>query len=220
MLEQERKGSIKTKIIVYLIRGVLRALLATCKIRIKGQSSLKSAAQNGSCMIMLWHNRLVLIGTMLLRVNPKLTYTAVVSNSKDGEILAQYTTSHKNGRTIRVPHDSREMALKAMISRLKLKREIVIVTPDGPRGPCYTVKPGIALAAKETGAAIIPFSWQADKCWELKTWDKMRIPKPFSTIDVDFGKPVVLQKESDLDSDLAELKSALQALPKWQNELV
>lgn len=212
MLEQEPKGSLKAKLIAYLIRAVLRMLLATCKIRIKGQASLLNAAKTGSCLIMLWHNRLVLIGTMLLRVNPKLTYTAVVSNSKDGEILAQYTTSHKNGRTIRVPHDSREMALKAMISRLKLKREIVIVTPDGPRGPSYQIKPGIALAAKETGASIVPFSWQSDKFWELKTWDKMRIPKPFSTIDVDFGKPVTLTPESDIDSNLIELKDALHAL--------
>src|SRR5262249_41681403 len=68
--------------------------------------------------------------------------------------------------------------------------DVIIITPDGPRGPRYIAKPGIAAAACETGAHVVPFSWTATRFWQLGTWDKMLLPKPFSTLLVTFGDPI------------------------------
>ena len=35
------------------------------------------------------------------------------------------------------------------------------------------------------------------KFWQLKSWDKTRIPKPFSTIHIQFGNPFQGFKNSD-----------------------
>ena len=94
-----------------------------------------------------------------------------------------------------MPHNQRHAALHAMISRLRDHKEIIVVTPDGPRGPKYVVKPGIVMAAKATGAHWCPSSWTASKHWELGTWDAMKIPKPFSKIVVTFGEAIVLGEE-------------------------
>lgn len=209
MIEKQRKSTLTARILIYPIRAFLWLLLKTCKYTVTGGEHLKSSAKSGSSIIMLWHNHLPLIGPSILTAAPKLSYCAFISNSKDGDIAAEYTTSYSIGSTIRVPHDSRDAALKTLISRLKMKRDVAIITPDGPRGPRHRIKPGIAIAAKETNASIIPFTWTCDKYWELKSWDKMQIPKPFATIHATFGAPVTLTKESAIEDDIQFLESIL-----------
>lgn len=209
MLESTRKSTLLSRVLIYPIRFFLWALLSTCKYKVTGGEHLKAGVKRGSSIIMLWHNHLPLIGPSILAAAPELTFCAFISNSKDGDIAAEYATSYSIGRTIRVPHDSREVALKTLISRLKLKRDIAIITPDGPRGPRHIVKPGIAIAAKETDASIIPFTWTASNYWELGSWDKMQIPKPFSTIHASFNEPVILSKDTSIEEDLVHLKAKL-----------
>lgn len=209
MIEKERKSTLTARLLIYPIRTFLWLLLKTCKYTVSGGETLQSTAKSGSTIIMLWHKHLPLIGPSILAAGPKLSYCAFISNSKDGDIAAEYTTSYSIGSTIRVPHDSREAALKTLISRLKMKRDVAIITPDGPRGPRHKIKPGTAIAAKETNASIIPFTWTSDKYWELKSWDKMQIPKPFSTIHATFGTPVTLNKESAIEDDIILLEKTL-----------
>jgi lysophospholipid acyltransferase (LPLAT)-like uncharacterized protein len=212
MLDYNKKSRFKAKIIAYVLRGLLKALIWTCKLEIKGGENICSAARKGSTILMLWHNRLALIGPSALGVAPTETFCAFISNSKDGDIAAEYTTSHRNGSVVRVPHDAKSQALQTLISHLKTKRFIAIITPDGPRGPRYEVKKGVALAAKETGAPIVPLSWTCNRYWELNTWDRMRIPKPFSKIEAIFGLPIHLSAKGNLDEDLKVLKDKLEAL--------
>lgn len=206
---RENKGTFTSKILAYLIRAVFGILLSTCRLKVRGKENLIEAVKKGPCIIMLWHNRLVAIGSIAIRTFKKVRFCAFVSNSKDGEILAQYCMTFGRGDAIRVPHDSKDQALKAMITRLKYTKDILIITPDGPKGPRYEIKPGIAVAAKDSKAAIIPFDWVAKSYWELKTWDRLRIPKPFTTIEATFGTPIRLDKDSPLEEDTALLQNAL-----------
>jgi lysophospholipid acyltransferase (LPLAT)-like uncharacterized protein len=194
--------------LAYPIRMVIRLLVWSCRFEVTGGENILSS---GRAIVMLWHSGLVLIGPGILKAAPKQTFCAFISNSKDGDIMAAYTTSYGIGRCIRVPHDAKNAALKSLIDRLKYTKDIAIITPDGPRGPACKIKPGIAIAAKETGAKVIPFSWEANKYWELGTWDKMRIPKPFSKIRAAFGEPIALSKESSLEEDLLLLASRMKS---------
>lgn len=203
------KRQLKAKALAYLIRLVLRVLITTCRFKITGKENFLKARAKGPCLIVLWHNQLALIGLSLLKIAPKEVFTAFVSNSRDGDIVAEYTTSHSTGRVIRVPHDSKDRALKMLTTRLRLNREVPVVTPDGPKGPRYTFKPGAIIAAKETGATLVPFSWQASRFWELSSWDGFRIPKPFSTIEAHFGSAIQLGEESSLESDITEVEKIL-----------
>jgi lysophospholipid acyltransferase (LPLAT)-like uncharacterized protein len=159
---------------------------------------------------MLWHSKLVIISEILNRTAPQFIYTAFISKSRDGDPLAALAESYKAGRALRVAHNGRHLALSHMIGELKQKKSIYVVTPDGPRGPAKKVKPGIALAAREAEAVIIPFTWNADKCWELNTWDKMQIPKPFSTVNVFFGEPANLNGHKDAEQECVFLESLLE----------
>ncbi len=198
-------------IIAYAIKFVLSILMRTCRIEIQGLNHLVNSAKDHPCILMLWHNRMVVLPVILSRYTKKLIYTAVISKSKDVDFLARFTCSYPNGRVLRVPHQVRHQALSEIVHRLKTTREIMMITPDGPRGPFFVVKPGIVFAAKETGAYIVPFSWEADRTWELKTRDRMMVPKPFAKIKVKFGEPITIPADvtGDLSQETVLLRNAL-----------
>lgn len=196
-------------ITAYVVKCLLSLLLKTCRIRITGIENLERSARNSPCILALWHNRIALVAHVLSKYTSKITYAAFISQSRDGEILAAFTKSYSRGSAIRVAHNKRGCALKALIDHLKRRDDVILMTPDGPRGPCYEIKPGIIAAAQETQAKIIPFSWAASACWKLKSWDQFMIPKPFSTIEASFGAPLTLSKEAPVEVEIELLHTQL-----------
>ena len=55
-------------------------------------------------------------------------------------------------------------------------------TADGPRGPKFVAKPGAAQLAQNTHAWVGCFYALPGRAWELKSWDRFLIPKPFSRV--------------------------------------
>lgn len=174
-------------ILPYLVKGTLYTILKTCRITIIGAKQFQEAGSKGRCILMLWHNRLAPAAHLLARIAPHFTYGAVVSNSRDGELLAKIVNAYPQGRTIRVVHNAKHHALREVIQQLNESNTVIVMTPDGPRGPRYKIKPGIIAAARASNSSIVPLTWSASHFWQLKTWDKFMIPKPFSRIVVMFG---------------------------------
>lgn len=162
----------------------LRLLYRTCYIHVTGLEDFLRMAENGPCVLVLWHNRLAIMPFILSHYTPEISYAAVVSASRDGKILSTIVRSFQKGHTIEVGHQTRHQALREIIRAIREDPYVVVITPDGPRGPRYKVKPGISMAAIETQAQIIAVNWESDRFWELKTWDRLRFPKPFSTVTV------------------------------------
>lgn len=198
----------------YLGKYIIRMLLWSCKIEVKGKERFIQLASNEKCILMLWHNRLALVAEVLHQNAPQFMYRALISKSRDADPLAILANSYKCGKTIRVSHNARHQALKRVIQSLKQSHEVIVITPDGPRGPRYRVKPGTAWAARETKASIIPFTWSSTGFWELKTWDRFMLPKPFSTIHVVFGDPISSENEkvAEVGDLTAELQDSLVSL--------
>jgi lysophospholipid acyltransferase (LPLAT)-like uncharacterized protein len=73
-------------------------------------------------------------------------------------------------------------------------------TADGPRGPVFKAKPGAAQLANsvggEPGELQQPGTWVGcfyalpDRAWELKSWDRFLIPKPFSRVVLTWPKHI------------------------------
>ncbi|MBA2369121.1 MAG: lysophospholipid acyltransferase family protein [Candidatus Protochlamydia sp.] len=190
-------------------KQAMKALLLTCRWKIEGLDHFRLIASKEKCLLMLWHNQLALAPFILHRYVGHLVFTAFVSNSRDGHLISRIVSSYKNGRTIRVPHHSRHQALREMIRQVEEKKSIVVITPDGPRGPRYKMKPGIALAAMQTQAYVFPLKWSASNFWELRTWDKLRLPKPFSIITVSFHAPLRMDEGKTLPEAKQILEQAL-----------
>jgi len=47
----------------------------------------------------------------------------------------------------------------------------------------------------------VPMCWCAPRRWEFSTWDRLRLPKPFSTIYVFVGTPIFIDADADVESE-------------------
>lgn len=83
-----------------------------------------------------------------------------------------------------------------------------MINPDGPAGPIKKLKPGVLIMAKETGVPIIPITMDASPKWVLNTWDKKKMPLPFSRIRVTFHAPIYIDGSFN-DSDIEKLEAIL-----------
>ena len=88
--------------------------------------------------------------------------------------------------------------MKQLIKLLEQKTSVAI-TPDGPLGPPEKIQSGVVLLAKYSGVPIIPWHYEASRQWRLKSWDRHKIPKPFTTVVESYGEPFLVPK--DLSSE-------------------
>jgi hypothetical protein len=52
------------------------------------------------------------------------------------------------------------------------------------------VKAGLIRMAQRSGASIVPVYISCSRFWQLRSWDRFIIPKPFSTVRVRFAEPI------------------------------
>jgi lysophospholipid acyltransferase (LPLAT)-like uncharacterized protein len=188
---------------------VLRGILMTYRVEIRNLETLHQLSQKGPCILACWHNRLALFAYAVSRWAKEIPFSAVISKSNDGEILAAVIKSMPNLQAIRVPHDARHKALRQIIQTLKEENRVLLVTPDGPKGPRYRSKPGAVVAAEAANATLITASWSATSFWQLGSWDRMVLPMPFSHIVLAISDPVDLGPEGSLKDRRERLDAAL-----------
>lgn len=66
------------------------------------------------------------------------------------------------------------------------------ITPDGPKGPRHSMSDGIVILAQKRQASVIVFSCRPSSFWQLSSWDRFVIPKPFCTLDFYASSPISL----------------------------
>jgi len=192
---KEAKFSLKRRFQRWLITKTLMLLIRitgnTTRIKSNNHQILKTALQEyGSVIVATWHQN-IYFSVWLLR-NQELT--ALISGSDDGEVIydvfAHFGYQAVRGSTTRggIP------ALKQLIKLLKDKTSVAI-TPDGPLGPPEKIQSGVILLAKYAGVPIIPWHYAANHQWNLNSWDRHKIPKPFSSIVESFGEPFYVPKK-------------------------
>jgi lysophospholipid acyltransferase (LPLAT)-like uncharacterized protein len=183
-----------------LIKTGLSFLFATLRTELKGKEFLLELIEKRSSplIIAFWHDQIVL-APLLAKIVPH-RFCIVVSNSRDGHLLASFGKSYPNVSVIAVSHNKRHEALRQICDVLEKKEDIVLITPDGPRGPRHQVKPGIIYSAKKSNAKIIGMRWEGAKVWRLSSWDKMAFPKPFSKVTITFEKPFECCEEASIES--------------------
>lgn len=154
---------------------------------------LNQRGQHG--IIASWHNTILYFIPFLGR---HIGMPTMISKSKDGEAIALVSRAF-GVQAIR--GSSSRAGLSAVRESLRLIRAgHVGITPDGPRGPRYVVQDGAAALAQLSGAPVIPIAWAAAKPWEFGSWDRMKLPKPFSRIVVWVGDPVSVGRDEDTEA--------------------
>lgn len=163
-----------------------------------------------SAIIAFWHGRMLMIPSLYHTQwrGRKNTPYMLISQHGDGRIIALAVrllgirsiagSSTRGGRH----------ALRELIRKGNQGHDLGI-TPDGPRGPRYQCKDGIVMVAKMTGAPVYPFCYSVNRAWQLRSWDGMIIPKPFSRGVVIVGDPVTVGRDEDTEVARVRIQEAL-----------
>lgn len=134
-------------------------------------------------VFILWHNRLFCAPFLVRKYLKKTKLAGLVSASKDGAWLAALFQC-VGVKAIRGSSSFRGSASLKEIFKAMDKGWSIALTPDGPRGPCYSMAKGMLLIAQKTSRPIVLCSWRYTKAWRLPSWDGFYLPKPFSTVEV------------------------------------
>ncbi len=166
----------------YKIASLLIALLVrTWRIKISGNLPKSNA------IVVFWHGKMLPGWYIFRKHNP----IGVVSPSKDGEILS-YLLSLWNYRLLRGSSNQNSKQLLEEITA-EAKNNLIVMTPDGPKGPIYKMKAGALVAAQRANVPIILCGIQSD-CSKLfiKSWDRFLLPFPFAKVIINLSAPIFI----------------------------
>ncbi|MGN8158960.1 lysophospholipid acyltransferase family protein [Salinisphaera sp. RV14] len=199
-----------------VLRLLARALLATCRSAgVRGAHHLDALIENQRpALLCCWHQRLPYCAGWLLAARSRgLAPGFLVSPSRDGELVAAVVGGL--GATVLRGSANRTgaRAFRDMYATLKSGISPVIAA-DGPHGPARRAKPGTAMLAQMTRAPMLPMSFAADRYWQLGSWDRMIIPKPFARVVMIIGEPLAGARGDTPDAAAAELGRRLDALTR------
>ena len=188
-------------ILIYLLGKTLR-------IKWVGEENLESVrSEKKSVIYAFWHGRM-LIFTYSHR---KRKIHVLISQHRDGEYIARII--HRLG-FVSVRGSTTRGGSKALFEMCDKTAAgfDVAVTPDGPRGPGFEIHPGIMYVAQRSGMPIVPITNSAENRWNLSSWDRFLIPKPFSKTVIMLGEPIYVPPESaaeQLEEKRKELKQRM-----------
>ncbi len=160
--------------------------------------------------IVLWHNRLFLAAEIVRRYRGGRPAYALVSASQDGAWLSAFFSlvglATVRGSSSRLGRE----AATALVETLRAGYDIGL-TPDGPRGPCYELKPGGVIVARRTRAPLLLIGAEFQSAWRLRSWDRFYLPKPFSRVRMRC-ELIAADQLADRDAALRLLQGRLLAL--------
>jgi len=193
---------------------LLQLWVRTLRYEIEDRAGVLGKPVDQNYIGALWHNRLLIFPFVLRRFFSNRRGAALISASRDGELLADAIT--RFGFDVVRGSSSRlgASAILQLTDVLASGRDVVI-TPDGPRGPAYELGPGIIFLAQKSGAAVLPVNMEYSSCWRLNSWDRFVLPRPFAKIRVIIGQPHRVRSTNTVDDFEAErlrLQDAMMAL--------
>lgn len=104
--------------------------------------------------------------------------------------------------------DGGRAALEEVVGALR-EGASTCITPDGPAGPAYEVKPGVLVMARQSRVPLVGIRFSVSRSMRLPTWDRKILALPFCSIDVYFSEPLSLRSGESRALQLGALTEAL-----------
>ena len=204
----------KEQLLAAIAAGLARIVFSTLRLRVTDHSGFLSDPPSGPRILVFWHNRIPAIAIGFLRHYPRhhpsrKGVSVLTSPSKDGDILAGVMASLGMGSVRGSSSRRGSTAIRELTALLGSGTDLAI-TPDGPRGPKYSLGPGAVFLAQKTGVPIMLLHARYHRAIRLKTWDQFAIPLPFSRIDITIDPYISIDPEAaDLESERLRLEHHL-----------
>lgn len=177
-----------------VVAPLVRIWFGSCRVEVLNEQLLQEYAYSPEPVVVgTWHRAALFFLYYFGKFNPMI----MISQSKDGEMLAQYAAAMgvipARGSSSRGGLD----ALEQMRKHLRSGGKACATVLDGPRGPAYVAKKGMLVLSKMTGAPLMSAIWSANRTLTLKnSWDKTVLPLPWSRVCVAVGEPIHIPAET------------------------
>jgi lysophospholipid acyltransferase (LPLAT)-like uncharacterized protein len=191
-----------------VLLGVVAWLwLATLRVRVVADPALGGVSDR-PWVLAFWH------GTQwpLLAWRRRRRTVVLVSLSRDGAMQARALTL-QGFRVVR--GSSSRGGARGLAQLVRVMREDsadAAFAIDGPRGPLGVVKEGAVVAARASGAVVVPVTGAA-RCGIVlrRTWDRFIVAWPFTRVDVFLGAPIDPTRATDARGQIERALAALNA---------
>ncbi len=200
----------KLLLLSWLYKMVVSTIMFTCRVKYIGKEIEEQLKKQGQTWIYAsWHENTAMTAWFIR--NEKVAMMA--SDSKDGEIIARGITLFGNIPVRGSASKGGAKAVKAMAKLLKQGHSAAI-TPDGPRGPARQLQRGVLSISLMSGSPIVAAHIAASREWVFPTWDKHRLPKPFSKVVVSYSDPYFVDRNKLKRNEAAVIAEVQQLMQK------
>ena len=157
---------------------LIRFLQRTNKINFHSPETISEEPIIFAC----WHGELLMLPYLYSHYRKTPHAKVLISNHFDGELISR---TIKNFGLGTLAGSTTRNAARVLIQAIKTIKDgfDIGITPDGPKGPRHEVADGIIIMAQKTKAKIVLVEIKPTKFWQLNSWDKFVIPKPFGIIN-------------------------------------
>nr|WP_317381145.1 lysophospholipid acyltransferase family protein [uncultured Helicobacter sp.] len=190
---KEFKRKILAKILPFFLVGMIRFLALFVRFEFRVSSKvLEKLSKNELFVFAFWHGELLFQPFLFQKYSHKKKFWVLISKHFDGEIISG-VVRYFGIDTLR--GSSSKGGIRALYHAIKKieNKEYIVITPDGPRGPYHSVADGVVLLAQKANVPVVVSRIFFSNAWEFKSWDKFRIPKPFSKAIFVVKEPFLLK---------------------------
>jgi lysophospholipid acyltransferase (LPLAT)-like uncharacterized protein len=182
------------KILAFLGLNLIKILRMTYRFEYSAtglERKKRAFAHNGKNAVIygLWHQNAM--PTILAHTHQDIC--TLISQSSDGELIA-FVCKKLGFQPVRGSSSRGGGAAKLKLVELANNGFSTAITVDGPKGPPKQSKAGIIDIAHNAQVAILGVAAIGRNYWQFNSWDKFRLPKPFSKITVSYAEPLIVEE--------------------------
>ncbi|MBE8182644.1 MAG: hypothetical protein HAW61_03885 [Candidatus Portiera sp.] len=154
------------------------------------------------CIVALWHEDI----STACRFFSNYDAVTLASPSRDAENLSVPVLIANNITLLRYTASKPDLATQGIYKMLQFKGNYCLgLTIDGPTGPRRQAKAGVLILAARLGIPLYACRFSYRHFRLKSSWDKTKIPLPFTKIHAHISEPILLNRKSNIRSELAKL---------------
>jgi lysophospholipid acyltransferase (LPLAT)-like uncharacterized protein len=182
---QVHRVSLWRRAAVWPAAAIIRLWWKTIRVDISEEDRRVVEFQGQPTIFVLWHNRLFMAADVVRRFRKGRPLFSLISASRDGSWLAAFFLSVGLGAVRGSSNRFGREAATALVDVLRSGFDVGI-TPDGPTGPVYEMKPGALIVARRARPRVVLAGMDFESSWRLASWDGFHVPRPFSCVHMRF----------------------------------
>ena len=150
----------------------------------------KELTKKKTLIVLIWHHQLM-GSTFSWKYKPKLR--PIATSHRDGQLST--LVQKKFGLDPLLRKKDNPTFLIKNISKAVQNGDCIYITPDAPHGPPKKINTNIFKLCQKFDLNIAILSFHTNKYFRINSWDKLKIPLPFSKGIYLWGNNIIQSKE-------------------------